>query len=72
MPTFRQQIKLDESITKNTKYCDFCGHSIVFNKTAKTDKILCTHCGHYLFRDEKAKKEYNKQIFMNTLKRHLI
>ena len=42
-------------------YCK-CGHSITFNP--KHTKELCTHCGHYVYRDEKEK-------FKEMLKREL-
>lgn len=72
MATFNQQRKLDNLMSKYTKHCPTCGHSIVYTPTCPKDKLLCSHCGYYMFRNEDAKNEYNKQIFMNTLKRHLI
>lgn len=33
-----------------------CSHSVLF--TGKKDRLLCNHCGHYVYRDEKAKLKY--------------
>ena len=44
-----------EKLAKHKRYCKNCGHSqIVIN----VDKTICTWCGHYIFRDDKAEFEY--------------
>ena len=42
-------------LNKNRIKCS-CGHSNVI--PAKMDKVLCTWCGNYVFRDKKAEFEY--------------
>lgn len=32
------------------QYCD-CGHSVVIR--ADREKIICSHCGHWIFRNKK-------------------
>lgn len=34
-------------ITKNTIKCK-CGHSVLMSR----DKVICTHCGNYVYKDK--------------------
>ena len=53
--------KTEAERTKYKVYCK-CGHSIIFTPTAKTNKTICSHCGHYIYKDEKDKfKELMKR-----------
>lgn len=49
--------KLEKSRTKFKRYCK-CGHSIVFPKSLKRDKVICTHCGRYIFKNDLLEFEY--------------
>lgn len=44
---FRIDSKKFDEITKNTKYCSYCGHSIVFK--VQTKKTICSHCGNWVY-----------------------
>lgn len=45
--TFRTDNKMFKEIANHTKYCSYCGHSILFQK--KTKRIICTHCGYWVY-----------------------
>lgn len=49
--------KLEEVRSQNKRYCK-CGHSLVFPKTSKADKTICTHCGRYIFKNDLLEFEY--------------
>ena len=44
---FRIDSKRLDRITKWTKYCSHCGHSILFQ--AQTKRVICSHCGHWVY-----------------------
>ena len=33
-----------------------CSHSILF--TGRKDRLICSHCGHYVYQDKKAELKY--------------
>lgn len=43
-----------------------CGHSIIIPH--RTDRIFCDWCGHYVYKDEKAKFKYKLKEEMNKNK----
>lgn len=43
-----------------------CGHSIVFPN--KTDKVICSYCGNYVFKDKKVEFNYRLQEEMRKSK----
>lgn len=45
--TFRKDTILLDDITKHTKYCNRCGHSILFQRNTK--RILCSYCGYWVY-----------------------
>lgn len=40
-----------KEISKMTKYCSHCGHSILFQ--SRTNKIICKWCGHWVYNNKK-------------------
>ena len=46
------------------RYCS-CGHTI--NIPNKMDKIICSHCGNYVFKDKKTEFEYRLKEAKNNL-----
>ena len=43
-----------EEIRKHSKYCK-CGHTVVI---ANVDRVICSWCGNYVFKDEKTEFRY--------------
>lgn len=77
---FNRQVKLDRVLEKNRYYCH-CGHSVTIKP--KENRIFCTHCGHWVYKDkkkqrwnvyriekenQKRKNELKKINFINKLK----
>ena len=52
---FDDDTKMFNSISENTKKCK-CGHSVVINKGV--EKVLCSWCNHYVFRNKKDEDLY--------------
>lgn len=48
--------KLHDEKTANRIVCKNCGHTM--NISASRDKRICTHCGKYVFREEKEEFKY--------------
>ena len=40
-----------------------CGHSVIFPN--KEDRIICGWCGHYVYKNDKAKFKYKLKEEMN-------
>ena len=50
--------EIERSSTKQLKYmrkCK-CSHSILF--TGRKDRLLCSHCGHYVYKDKQTELRY--------------
>lgn len=54
---FKDIEKLETERTEQARRCK-CGHSITFPKTSKKDKVICTHCGRYIFKNDLLEFEY--------------
>lgn len=54
---FKSMQKIETERGKNKRWCKHCGHSIIFPKTSKLDKMICTYCGHYIFKNDKIEFE---------------
>lgn len=37
--------------SKSTRYCSYCGHSIIFQK--QTKRTICRWCGHWVYNNKK-------------------
>lgn len=53
--TFNHDKKAFKVYSNNRYYCN-CGHSVVI--FPKENKILCTHCGHWVFKNKKDEFKY--------------
>ncbi len=47
---FKTDAKRFKSLSNNRYYC-YCGHSVVINPPET--RTLCTHCGHWVYKDKK-------------------
>ena len=54
--------KLEDERAKYKRYC-VCGHSIVFPPTSKTNKTICTWCGHFIYKNDK--EEFKEKLIKN-------
>ena len=50
-----KDIKKGIEITKNSSKCSNCGHSMLIGRKGK---VICSWCGHYIFKDKKEEFEY--------------
>lgn len=49
--------KMFNTDNEHKVYCENCGHSVIFyNK--KTERLICTHCGYWIYKDAKTKLKY--------------
>jgi len=56
---------------ESRKYINFvkkckCSHSVLF--TGKKDRLICNHCGNYVYRDEKTKMKYKVKELLKCKK----
>ena len=52
--------------TKNRKKCRYCGHTRLLGFQ---DKVICDHCGRYIFKDDKTEFDYRmKERMLKTRK----
>lgn len=65
MSRLKDDIAIDKDRAMHRKYCS-CGHSITFPDYSKTNKILCTYCGHYIYKNKK--EEFKDRLFLNMKK----
>lgn len=49
MLNFREITILSGEQTRSRKLCKVCGHSMLLGKK---DKVICNHCGNYIFKDD--------------------
>ena len=66
MLSFREIVKVDEERARAKVYCPNCGHSLLLGDK---DKKICSHCNHYVFRDEETEKKYRIMEKINKLRR---
>ena len=53
--TYNEIIKEHDTFQNYVVKCK-CSHSVLF--TGVKDRILCTHCGHYVYKDKKTELKY--------------
>lgn len=46
---YLERRKLDEELAKHKVKCK-CGHTAII---LDVDKIICSHCGHYIYKNKK-------------------
>ena len=51
MNDFQKIKKIDDDRAKFKRYCK-CGHSIVFTPINKANKIPCSWCGNYIYKND--------------------
>lgn len=68
MNDFKRMKILENSRSDSKRYCKFCGHSIVFPKTSRADKTICSHCGHYIFKTDEIEFKERLKSAKNKLK----
>lgn len=56
---FNYQKKLDKVVEQNRFYC-YCGHSVRI--LPSEERIFCTYCGHWVYRDRNKQKANCKRI----------
>lgn len=56
--------KMDSERAKYKVKCS-CGHSIVFFPNHPRNKLICSYCGHYVYKNE---KEKFKELMKGSLK----
>lgn len=66
MLSFKEIEISDDERAKAKVYCSNCGHSLLLGKQ---DKKLCSHCNHYVFKDEETEKKYRIMEKINKLRR---
>lgn len=62
IPWDKFTVKLD-SITRGSIKCKTCGHTVLLNNI---DKVVCTWCGHYVY---KSNRQEFKDRLLNELER---
>lgn len=62
MSDFKKMTLLEKERSKYKRYCK-CGHSQVFPPTSKKDKIICTWCGNYIYKNDY--EEFKSNLFNN-------
>lgn len=63
MLSFKQIAILLNHQTNSRKKCKVCGHGRLLGKR---DKVICTHCGHYIFKDDTT--EFNYRLNESMIK----
>lgn len=43
-------IKLLNELVKYRRYCK-CGHSVIITPTSKRNRVMCTWCGNYIYKN---------------------
>lgn len=66
MLTLEEVKKLATAQTENRKLCKVCGHSRLLGNQ---DRVICNHCGHWIFKDEETEKKYRIMEKINKLRR---
>jgi DNA-directed RNA polymerase subunit RPC12/RpoP len=58
--------KMHKEVRNNTVYCKHCGHSLAFLNKRATDKVICSHCGYWIYRNDFA--EFQDKLKISMLK----
>ena len=64
--TFNHDNKIFKSLAERRYYC-YCGHSVTIND--RETRVFCTHCGHWVYKDESKQKENIKNIQLEEQKK---
>lgn len=66
MSTIKDDIKIADELFKYRRKCKNCGHVMTFYRTSYRDKIICTHCGKYVYKNDSI--EFREKIKEATKK----
>jgi len=69
MNRFKDDLAIEKDIAKHKKYCK-CGHSVVFPNNSKASKIICTHCGYYIYKNKE--EEFKDRLFSSMQNKKII
>ena len=58
MLTLKEIEILSGKQTHNRKLCKNCGHSRLLGSQ---ERVICNHCGHWIFKDEETEFKYRMQ-----------
>lgn len=62
MKSFKEMTKLQNEIVRSRTLCPTCGHSIMLGRK---NKIICTHCGKYVFKTKEEEFKYRIKEQLN-------
>lgn len=63
--TEKEMTKYFDAMVERIVKCD-CGHAIVFQE--QTDRIICSWCNHWVYRNPKIKFKYKMMEAKNKMK----
>lgn len=63
--TYKEDQKISDSIARCKCECDHCGHKEIM---VHVDRKICSWCGHWVYRDAKAKFKYKIKEMMKNEK----
>lgn len=49
--TFKEEEMIQRELNKYKRKCT-CGHTIIFYNNSRRDKLICTHCGRYIYKSD--------------------
>lgn len=61
----KEKVKKIEKERSNYKVTCKCGHVVVL---ARADRVLCTHCGYWVYKDEKTRFKYELERMMKNVR----
>lgn len=62
----KEMIKFQDEMTHLTIKCKKCNHSVQF--LGKRDRIICSWCRNYIYKDDKTEYKYKVQELRRKLK----
>jgi len=70
MITLKEVDKKNNALTPFKKLCRNCGHSVII---IELDRIICTHCGKWIYKDDKTEFMYKmrEEIKKNGSKKNV-
>lgn len=60
--------KLTNAIIENSVKC-LCSHRVAI--PPQVDRVICSWCGHWVYKNKEIEEEYKKKDFERKLKRYL-
>ena len=51
-------------VAQNTRYCTYCGHSILFQM--QTKRVICKWCGHWVY--NKNNEEFKDKLLQKKMR----